>query len=100
MIYEISNNEQEINWEASGDERILQNAKNLLRTYKGEIPFCRDIGISSEIEDLTSREAQNKILLEAKETIDNEDLDILDAKVEQAENGVKILVTVEMKDVY
>ena len=41
----------EINIEAEGDELILQNISNILRTYKGENALNREIGINPSIVD-------------------------------------------------
>ncbi len=53
MEFEVNNLAAPLNWSARGNERILQNAKNILRSRQGEIPFARSVGIDSNVEDLS-----------------------------------------------
>jgi len=48
----ISTEEEPINWEAKGQERIIQNAKNILRTQLGEIPYDRMCGMDPALKDI------------------------------------------------
>jgi phage baseplate assembly protein W len=40
-----------INWGATGDERILQNINNLISTFKLEVAYDRDKGIDGGLID-------------------------------------------------
>ncbi|NFO15169.1 hypothetical protein FDB34_13375 [Clostridium botulinum] len=45
MEYTLSSkNENLINWNAKGNERILQNINNILNTIKNEVPYDRLMG--------------------------------------------------------
>ena len=48
-MYTVTN-EHQINLRATGIERVLQNVANILRTYEGEVPLGRSIGIKSFID--------------------------------------------------
>lgn len=52
----------EINIEAEGDELILQNISNILRTYKGENALNREIGINPSIVDSSISKAKAMII--------------------------------------
>ena len=52
----------EINIEAEGDELILQNISNILRTYKGENALNRDIGINPLILDSSIAKAKAMLI--------------------------------------
>lgn len=47
----------ELNWTAKGDERILQNILNLLRTWRYEVGFDRTRGVDPSILDKTLNDA-------------------------------------------
>ena len=52
MIITIDNsNEVNLNWAAKGTDRIVQNIYNILNTFKYEVAYNRDLGISPDILD-------------------------------------------------
>lgn len=51
MIYTVSNNNTQLEWGITGEERIVQNVSNLIRTKKYEVPFMRNVGIDPDIVD-------------------------------------------------
>lgn len=53
MIYEL--NSKNINLNAIGTERILQNGRNILAVMVGEVVLGREIGMNSDIVDSPSR---------------------------------------------
>jgi Gene 25-like lysozyme. len=40
-----------LNWNATGNERIIQNVNNIINTWKYEVAFNREMGILSEVID-------------------------------------------------
>lgn len=64
--YEITNEQQEIDFECTNDEtqRILQNAKNLLMCRMGEVPFDRQRGLNPAIFDMPVDEIMEELLPE------------------------------------
>lgn len=54
MQYEIDTSKPiNLNWNAKGDERILQNVINLINTWKYEVAYNRNKGIETSIVDKT-----------------------------------------------
>lgn len=53
MIVNITNDNDNSNllWKAKGTDRIIQNVKNILNTYKYEVAYNRNLGISPDIID-------------------------------------------------
>ena len=63
--YMIDNQPALIDWNArGGDRRLVQNAKNLLMTHMGEVPYDRHRGISPTIYDRTLDQVQGDIAQE------------------------------------
>lgn len=62
MRYTISSEPSAIQWERKGEPwRTLQNAKNLLMTIQGEVPFDRYRGLDSAVHDRNYLEVQSLI---------------------------------------
>ena len=60
MIYTVSSRNTTINWDATDEERIVQNVLNLIRTRKREISFIPDAGLEPDnIDNLMSRIKQD-----------------------------------------
>lgn len=52
-----------LNWTAKGTERIVQNIFNILNTYKYEVAYNRDFGMSPEMIDADT-ETMKSIIME------------------------------------
>lgn len=50
MLYTIDTS-KEIDWQASGNDLKVQNAANLLRTFKYEVGYLRTMGLPRELLD-------------------------------------------------
>ena len=46
-----SGKENVLNWAAKGQDRIIQNIYNILNTYKYEVAYNRNLGISPDVID-------------------------------------------------
>ena len=64
--YEITNLPEPIDFECSNSplQRTLQNAKNLLMTRRGEVPFDRQRGLDPALYDLPIAEAKMRLMPE------------------------------------
>lgn len=66
--YEITTEAAPLDFESTMEkdmlERTIRNAKNLLMTRKGEVPFDRQRGIDPTIFDIPLNEAQDMITAE------------------------------------
>lgn len=59
MTYEIDTSQPtELNWNASGDERIIQNIRNLISTWRYEVAYNRVKGLDPRILDMPAESAQ------------------------------------------
>lgn len=61
--YVIDNIPAPIDWECEDSitKRTLQNAKNLLCTVRGEVPYVRVYGIDPAIFDMPAQEARENV---------------------------------------
>ena len=51
MEYVIDTASDSLNWNASGDERIIQNVLNIIRTHRYEVAYDRTRGINPTVLD-------------------------------------------------
>jgi phage baseplate assembly protein W len=52
MLYEIDTSERlDLNWAAKGDQRVLQNIRNLMSTWRYEVAYDRTKGLDPAILD-------------------------------------------------
>ena len=64
MEYEVYSNKSYINWNAKGDERILQNVNNILNTFKDEVAYDRLMGRDPDNLDKPLEKVKNQIIEE------------------------------------
>lgn len=70
MTYTVSNRDTTIEWGLEGEDRIVQNVLNLIRTRKYEVPFMRDLGIDPNFIDNNQTYLQMQIKDEIIDTIE------------------------------
>jgi len=59
MIYEIdTSTPTELNWNAADDERIIQNVRNLISTWRYEVAYNRTKGLDPRIMDMPAESAK------------------------------------------
>lgn len=59
MLYEIDTSiPAPLNWNATGDERILQNIRNLISTWRYEVAYDRTKGLDPGMLDKPAESAQ------------------------------------------
>ena len=90
MIVTISSKDQNINWDAQGQERIIENARNIIRTKRYEVPFMRDMGLNPDFIDCSANELIENISSDVVETLEiyESRVTVLDVTVEDLdENG-------------
>lgn len=61
MIYTLRSNSSTLDWGLAGEDRIVQNVLNLIRTKKYEVPFMCGLGIDPDVIDNTHPFIQAKI---------------------------------------
>lgn len=68
MILQIKSN-TEINWKAKGYDKISDNVANILKTRISEVPYMRNMGISSGYIDMPLSEIKGQLISDAIEAI-------------------------------
>lgn len=69
MEYEVNSSKTLIDWNAKGDERILQNVNNILNTLKYEVPYDRLKGRDPDNLDKSLNQSRHKIIEETYDLI-------------------------------
>lgn len=95
--YVINNRQAPIDFEC-GDSlisRTIQNAKNLLMTQMGEVPYDRYRGFNPALYDLPIQEMQEALLPEADRAMLWEpDVEVVDAECSLLPNGETLITLV------
>ena len=92
--YEITNLPEPIDFECSNSplQRTLQNAKNLLMTRRGEVPFDRQRGLDPALYDLPIAEAKMRLMPELDRVMLWEpDVEVESGTIERDQNGRTIV---------
>lgn len=96
-MFNIYSNEG-INWNAKGNERIIQNVRNLLNTMRYEVAYDRVMGRDPSIID-KSYNVKDKIIAETYELIEEyepraivKDVDVLN---DNGEIIIKVVMDIE-----
>lgn len=99
--YIITNQPGEIQFECDSDTlRILQNAKNLLLTKRGEVPYDRNRGFDNRLYTLPVKQFSEELLPELDRVMLWEPgVNVADAGFAQGEDGgIALTVTLEVDD--
>ena len=101
-LYEIDNRPAPIDFECGFDDVVqqtIQNAKNLLMTRMGEVPYDRMRGFDASLLDLPMDKFRQEIMAELDRLMLWEpDAEVYDAEVHLDENGeIYIKVILEIK---
>lgn len=90
---------QKINWNAKGNERILQNVVNLLNTYRYEIAYDRILGRDPNNIDKPLVQTRDNLVAETYELIQTYEprAKIKNVEIIQGEDGpiIKAVVDIE-----
>lgn len=89
-----------INWECkTQQERILQNAKNLLMTRMCEVPFDRLRGLNPGVYDKPIDYVRDHIPMEMRRLLAWEpNVELVGVEVTSGAEGTDFLVTIEVPD--
>ena len=69
MIVSVRSGKGPIDWTLKGDDRIAQNVRNLINTYRYEIPYHRTMGISGSLVDRPSNLQLEDVRVEIQQMI-------------------------------
>lgn len=98
MQYTVDSNYQEINWNAKGDEQIVQNVCNILNLIKNEVPYARDKGRDLSNIDKTSNLTRYKLIEETYDLIEKYEPRVIvdDVQVDFSSNpNIKVVITID-----
>lgn len=70
MKYTIDSDLQSINWNATGNDKIVQNVCNILNLIKNEVPYARDKGRDLSNIDSTSNFSRYKLIEETYDLVE------------------------------
>lgn len=88
----------DVNLEAEGDELILQNIANILRTVKGELPLGRDFGINGLFVDQPLNRIEGNLRDEIIEQINANEpgVEVVSIRFVKDINGINPIVEVRI----
>ena len=106
MLYEVSGVRQNIDWEATGVDDILQNISYILTTVMGTVPYRLGWFIDPAIIDMQQALAQQKIIRDVFTAIREHepraiyrDIRFVQTVSERIDGYLMPVVTVEIPDV-
>lgn len=104
-LYEIDNRPAPINFECGHEDVIqltIQNAKNLLMTRMGEVPYDRMRGFDVSLLDLPMDKLRYEIMPELDRIMLWEpDVEVYDAEVSLDENGevyIRVILKIDIDE--
>lgn len=100
MLYNINSNKSYINWNATDDERIIQNIVNILNTVRYEVAYDRVMGRNPENLDRNFLDVQSLLISETYDLIEEYEprAKIKNVFVKQLPNGeidIEVVVDIE-----
>ncbi|WP_195940964.1 hypothetical protein [Romboutsia sp. 1001713B170131_170501_G6] len=100
MLYNINSNKSYINWNATDDERIIQNIINILNTVRYEVAYDRVMGRNPENLDRNFLDVQSLLISETYDLIEEYEprAKIKNVFVKQLPNGeidIEVVVDIE-----
>ncbi|EFV78944.1 hypothetical protein HMPREF1013_00828 [Bacillus sp. 2_A_57_CT2] len=98
-MVEITSDIQKIDYGASGNAAVIQNAKFLLSSLIDTCPLDRQFGLNPPLDDpgqIASMQLAPEILAKFQEYIP--ELNILDISISQDNGKLKAVIKVELKD--
>ena len=99
MIVTIRSNDEVIEWGVKGTDRIVQNARNILRTRVFEVPFMRDLGISPDFIDSSHKKTRYDIFNAVKAALKAHEprVKVLNVQVESVDDNGEFIISVELE---
>lgn len=99
MPYVVSSDDTMLDWNASGNDRIIQNVLNIIRTRKFEVPFMREFGIDPDYIDSVLSDFQAEIISDVTQNIETYEprVEVLNVEVDRNDVNGDIRITVELE---
>lgn len=99
MIVTIYSNEDSIDWGATGEDRIVQNVRNILRTRQYEVPFMRNMGINPDFMGASSHDMKTELATHVTEVINTYEprVKVTDVRIESCTEDGEYVIAVELE---
>lgn len=99
MIVTIYSNDNSIDWEAKGADRIVQNVRNILRTRRFEVPFVPLMGINHEFIDALPQKIKSELSTHVTEVINAYEprASVLDVSIESCDENGDYVIAVKLE---
>lgn len=99
MIVTVHSNDDTINWNATGNERIVQNVLNILRTRQFEVPFMREFGINPDFLDSAPQSIQTDFLAHITELIEDGEprASVVDVRIDTCDADGAYIIAVDLE---
>lgn len=100
MIYTVNSSNSNINWNASGHERIIQNVINILNTVRYEVAYDRVMGRDSNNLDGNFKGIESLLIAETYDLIDEYEPrakieNVYISQLQTGEINIKVVVEIE-----
>lgn len=99
MIWRVTNEPFEIDWNARGERRALQQAANILRMWRNEAPYLRNVGIAARVHDANAETGVALAMTEAARNLADyaPNIEVKNIFAENRPAGLYIAADVEVK---
>ena len=99
MIITVYSNDTSIDWSATGNERIVQNVKNILRTRPFEVPFMPTMGINQEFTDAMPQKIKSDLANHVLEVIKANEprASVEDVRIESCDENGDYVIAVDLE---
>ena len=99
MKVTVHSNDDSLNWGATGDERIVQNVRNILRTRPYEVPFMRDLGVNPDYITAAPRQIKTEFTSHVADVIKAHEprANVLSVEVESFDENGNYVIAVELE---
>lgn len=99
MIVTVSSNDVSLNWLATGEERIVQNVLNIIRTKQHEVPFMSGLGINHDYVDSTLSESKHDLISHVKSIIEAYEprAKVNDVIIDSCDENGNYIISVELE---
>ena len=99
MVVTIYSNDSTIDWSATDNDRIIQNAKNIIRTRKFEVPYMIPLGINPDFIDATVNEIRAGLEEDIIETLKiyEDRVTVLSVNVISVDESGNYVIAVELE---
>lgn len=99
MIVTVYSNNNDIDWSATGADRIVQNVVNILRTRQHEVPFMSGMGINQDYIDTDTQQMKARFLSHVREVITAYEsrAKVVDVRIDSCNDDGEYVIAVDLE---